>query len=137
MGTALRLPATRVHRDIAAPAGAVWDLLIDVRAWPQWGPSVRRAVLDGDGTRLERGSRGTVWTVAGVRLPFAVCSFEPGRHWSWRVAGVRATGHTVTPRAGGCRVVFEVPWWAPVYLTVCAVALERIEKMAVAREQPG
>ena len=135
MGTAPRLPATRVHRDIPAPAGVVWDLLIDVRAWPQWGPSVRHAVLDGDGTRLGPGSRGTVWTVAGVRLPFAVSGFDPGRHWSWRVAGVPATGHTVTPTAAGCRVVFEAPWWAPAYLTVCAVALTRIEKMAVAEQQ--
>lgn len=136
MGIAPRLPVTRVHRDIAAPADAVWDLLVDVRAWPAWGPSVRRAALDGGGTHVERGSRGTVWTVAGVGLPFTITGFDPGRHWSWRVAGVPATGHTVTATADGCRVVFEVPWWAPAYLTVCAVALARIDTMAVSRPDP-
>ena len=47
MGIALRPRVIRVDRYVAAPAQAAWELLTDVRAWPRWGPSVRRAVLEG------------------------------------------------------------------------------------------
>jgi len=42
------------------------------------------------------------------------------------VANIAATRHEVQPLPHGCRVVFGVPWWAPAYLPVCAVALHRI-----------
>ena len=81
--------------------------------------------------------------MAGVSLTFAVTSFEEGsfrdgcdekgRAWSWAVAGVAATGHRVGAAPGGCLVTFSVPWWAPPYLLVCAVALRRIDRLA-ARE---
>lgn len=132
MGIALRPPVVRIDRHIDAPAEAAWRLLTDVSAWPQWGPSVRRAVLDGGGTRLTAGARGTVWTVAGVRMGFAVTEFEPGRRWSWRVAGVPATGHEVAGAPGGCRVAFEVPWWAGPYVAVCSAALGRIDTLLTA-----
>ena len=35
-----------VDRSIAAPPSAVWDLLVDLDAWPLWGPTVRAARLD-------------------------------------------------------------------------------------------
>lgn len=62
-------------------------------------------------------------------MPFTVNDFRPERGWSWTVAGVPATGHEVTPVEGGCRVRFDVPWWAGAYLPVCAVALARIDKL--------
>lgn len=130
MGIALRPRAVSVDRRIGAPAEVVWNLLVDLRCWPMWGPSVRRATLDDGGTHLSAGARGTVWTVAGVAMPFRVTDFEPGRRWAWRVAGVPATGHQVLVEPGGCRVVFEVPWWAGAYLAVCAVALSRIDTLA-------
>lgn len=134
MGIALRGSIVRVQRRVDAPAAVVWDLLVDVVAWPTWGPSVRRAVLD-DGTgRLTLGARGTVWTAVGVALPFTVTEFVPGRRWGWSVAGVPATGHEVEPDSGGCRVSFEVPWWATAYLPVCAMALSRIDKIARRRQ---
>ena len=115
-----------VDRFIAAPPGQAWDLLVDVTAWPQWGPSVRRAILRDGATGLSLGARGDVWTAVGVRMPFVITEFEPGHRWSWRVSGVPATRHQVTASPGGCRVRFEVPWWATAYLPVCAVALSRI-----------
>lgn len=119
-----------VGRDIAAPPEVVWGLLVDLDAWPLWGPSVRRAALHDGGRMLGPAMRGTVWTAAGVALPFRVTTFEPGRTWSWTVAGVSATDHRVDPTPGGCRVSFGVPWWAGAYGAVCAVALGRIDRLA-------
>ena len=121
-----------VDRVIAAPPAAVWRLLIDVRTWPVWGPSVRRAVLDDGGNLLSAGARGTVWTVAGIRMPFTITEFIPDHRWCWRVAGVSATSHHLVAADRGCRVRFEVPWWAPAYLPVCAVGLDRLAELAQA-----
>lgn len=90
---------------------------------------MRRATLRDGTTELSAGALGTVWPAIGVPMSFAVNDFQPGRRWSWTVAGVPATGHEVIPAEGGCRVRFEVPWWAVAYLPVCAVALARIEEM--------
>jgi hypothetical protein len=132
-----------VSRRIAAPAEGVWALLTDTGKWPAWGPSITgvepagRGAGQGPGPAagpgpgiLAPGSRGRVRTVLGAALPYTVTAFEPGRYWSWSVAGIPATGHRVVPQNGGCLVTFTVPWWAPAYLPVCAVALRRIERLA-------
>lgn len=107
-----------------------WRLLVDVDEWPRWGPSVRRAALD-DGSRLiSAGAQGTVWTAVGVPMRFVITDFDPGRRWVWKVAGVTATGHAVCAAPGGCRVRFDVPWWATAYLPVCGAALGTIERLA-------
>ncbi|HYO02541.1 MAG TPA: SRPBCC family protein [Mycobacterium sp.] len=116
-------------RTMAVPSSAAWRVLTDLDAWPQWGPTVSGAELT-DGGPLRLGSRGRVWTPVGVALPFEITEFDDGRAWAWKVAGVPATWHAVAPLPGGCRVSFGVPIWAPIYLTVCAVALKRIEKLA-------
>ena len=90
---------------------------------------MRRAELDDGGRELGAGARGTVWTALGPSFRFRVTDFEPGRRWSWEVAGVKATGHEVITTPGGCRVRFDVPWWAVAYLPVCAVALAKIQKL--------
>ncbi|MCW2520506.1 MAG: Polyketide cyclase / dehydrase and lipid transport [Mycobacterium sp.] len=118
-------------RTIAAAPEAAWHVLTDLDAWPRWGPTVQRAELSDPGA-LRLGSRGKVWTPVGVALPFEVTEFDDGHAWAWKVAGVPATRHAVTPAPGGCRVSFGVPIWAPVYLTVCAIALKRIEDLATA-----
>ena len=105
----------------------MWDLLVTVEQWPRWGPSVRAVALDT--ARIVGASRGTVDTVLGVTLPFEVTAFEEGRAWSWRVAGLPATDHTVVGVDGGTRVTFGVPWLAAPYLGVCALALRRIERL--------
>jgi hypothetical protein len=118
-----------VERVVPAPTPAVWDVLVDVEAWPEWGPSISGAELGAPGEKLELGSVGHVTTAIGLTLPFVITEFDDGRHWAWKVAGVSATRHRVQPAGEGCRVIFEVPWWAPPYLAVCAVALRRIEAM--------
>lgn len=134
-----------VSRRIAASAEDVWALLTDTGKWPDWGPSITGVEPAAAGNPalppagpaagpvsggLAPGSRGKVRTVLGTALPYTVTAFEPGRYWAWSVAGIPATGHRVIPQDGGCLVTFSVPWWAPFYLPVCALALRRIERLA-------
>ena len=126
----VRLVPLSVSRSIAAPPDVAWRLLTDLAAWPQWGPSVAGASLEGDELRL--GTRGSVRTAVGVSLPFEVTAFDAGRMWAWKVGGVAATDHHVEATPDGCLVTFGVPWWAPGYLAVCAIALRRIERLALA-----
>lgn len=119
-----------VSRTIAAPPDELWRLLVEVAAWPQWGPTVARAELTGGATEIRAGSRGRVHPPVGPALPFEVTELVPGRRWSWRVAGVPATTHAVEPAGAGTRVTFGVPVWAPAYLAVCALALRRLDRLA-------
>jgi uncharacterized protein YndB with AHSA1/START domain len=116
-----------VTRHIDAPATAVWKVLVDLDAWPQWGPTVSRAELDG--AELTLGATGRVYTPVGIALPFKIIDFDGGRRWAWSVAGVPATSHSVEPDGNGCRAGMSAPWWAPAYLPVLAIALQRIEKL--------
>ena len=129
-----------VTRRIAAPADVVWRLLTDTAQWPAWGPSISGVEPEPADTApagLAPGSRGRVRTVLGLSLPYTVTAFEAGRYWSWSVAGIPATGHRVVPESGGCLVTFTVPWWAPAYLPVCALALRRIGQLAAGSGASG
>ena len=122
-----------ISRRIAAEPDVVWRLLTDLEAWPDWGPSISGASIDDEsdgGGRLRLGSRGSVRTAVGVSLPFEVTELVEGRSWAWAVAGVPATGHRVESADDGCVATFTVPWWAPGYLAVCAIALRRIDRLA-------
>lgn len=112
-----------VDRRIDAPAEAAWDVLVDTRRWPEWGPSIRR--VECSDRRIRAGSTGRLWTVGGLELPFEVTTFED-RRWGWEVAGVPATGHRSEDAGRGCRVVFELPVFAAGYVPVCLLALSRI-----------
>ena len=119
-----------IHREIDAPADVLWELLADPEMWPTWGPSVRRATIDGDA--LAAGTRGTVTTSFGVALPFEITAWEPGVRWAWKVARIGATDHTVESLGPNrCRVGFGVPWPAAAYLAVCRVALGRLDTQAM------
>jgi len=125
-----------VRRDIDAPAPVLWELLADPERWSSWGPTVRGAVLEDHQLRL--GSRGTVTTVVGLRLPFEITAFEGGVRWAWRVAGVPATDHTVASLGPDrCRVGLGAPWAAAPYLAVCRMALSRLDELATGRDPEG
>ena len=129
MDVGLRQRMPTIERHIPAPIDVVWNLLVDLDAWPQWGPSIQRAELAQPGP-LKLGSRGRVWTPFGLALPFTITEFEVNRCWAWDVAGIGATRHEVRPADEGSRLAFGVPWWAPIYLPVCAIALQRIGRLA-------
>ena len=121
------MPEARLR--IHTRAEIVWRLLIDTTAWPNWGPSVR--AVDCPTRLVGPGVSGRVQTAVGVWLPFSIAEWVPGRFWSWKVAGVSATGHTViaTDR-NSCDAIFTVPRWAPFYLPVCRRALHRLAILA-------
>jgi hypothetical protein len=115
-----------VSRVVDAPADSAWTVLRDTHLWAEWGPSV--GAVDAPTRYVERGTSGRV-RVAGVWVPFEVTGCEPYR-WTWRVAGLPATGHVVDPLdERRCRVAFEIPLAAAPYAVVCRVALRRIEQL--------
>lgn len=120
---------TWVRRDIDAPAGLLWELLIDPDRWPCWGPSVRAADVS---RPLQLGTTGHVETFFGIELGFEIVAYDEGVRWAWKVAGVRATDHTVVPLGPDrCRVGFGVGWPAAPYLAVCRIALGRLDALAL------
>lgn len=119
----------RSAAQVAAPALRVWQLLVDTHAWPQWGPSVR--AVDAPVRFIAAGMHGRVQTALGLWLPFEITDWEEGRAWAWRVGGLPATGHRVTPATGNsCHVAFTIPSWAPLYVPVCRLALRRLAALA-------
>ncbi|WP_122089359.1 SRPBCC family protein [Halalkalicoccus subterraneus] len=118
-----------IARTIDAPAGDVWELLIDTHRWPEWSPSITDVECQERGIRT--GSTGRVRLVGGIGLPFEI-TYCDGYRWTWEVAGVPATGHRIDPRngSGSCRAVFELPLLAAGYAPVCRLALSRIARLA-------
>ena len=113
----------------AAPRAAVWDIFVDTRRWPEWGPSVREVVCSD--RKIRAGSAGRVRTALGFWIPFEITDFDPPRRWCWKVGGLPATGHRVDEEpAGGSLVVFEVPFAAFPYGIICLVAARRIARIA-------
>jgi len=95
--------------DIAAPPIAVWGVLVDFAAYPDWNPFIRR--LQGEaraGARLEV----TVQPPGGKPMTFRprVLAAEPARELSWRgrvlLPGLfdGEHGFRLEAVAGGCRL---------------------------------
>lgn len=96
------------------------------------------------------GTRGTVRLVGGLSLPFEIETCSDGR-WTWRVCGLRATGHRVEPapidtgdggdtedvRPERCRAVFEIPVLAAPYAVVCLRALSHLDYLARENHEPS
>ena len=121
----------RLAIEVFAPSDLVWQLLTEFRHWPAWGPSVRE--VDSSSVRVAPGVRGRVRTPVGIWLPFVITAVEPGRSWNWRVGGIDATGHVVTPLGDSqCRVEFTVSRWLLPYLLVLRVGLRRLKELAEA-----
>ena len=77
-----------VDRLIAAPSSAAWNVLVDLDAWPQWGPTVSGARLDSPHTELSLGATGVVRTSLGFGVPFVVILIARG---PWPAANSHVT----------------------------------------------
>ncbi|HMA86377.1 MAG TPA: SRPBCC family protein [Desulfosalsimonadaceae bacterium] len=118
-----------ISEAVAAPPQAVWQLLIDTQAWPEWGPSV--AAVACKDRYIGPAAAGRIKTRVGLWVGFEVTDFMPGTCWAWRVAGIRATGHRVAARdEHRCRLFFDLPKIAAPYAWVCRTAARRIKRMA-------
>lgn len=119
----------RARIEIEAAAGDVWRILTNFEDWPTWGPTVRD--VRSEATGVAPGVTGQVKTVAGVWLPFEITDVEPGRLWTWKVAGVPATGHYVSEAEDGRTVVeFTVPIVLAPYALVLRAGLKRLSRLA-------
>ncbi|MBL6618192.1 MAG: SRPBCC domain-containing protein [Reyranella sp.] len=98
--------------DIDAPADAIWRVLVDFKAYPEWNPFIRRLVGEAKvGARLE------VTAQAEGRKPMTfkptVLVAEPGRELRWRgrvlMPGIFDGEHAfiIEPQAKGCRLRHE------------------------------
>jgi hypothetical protein len=115
--------------EIEATADRVWSLLTEFRHWPAWGPSVR--AVDSEAEAVGPGVKGRVQTPFGLWLPFEIQGYESQRYWDWSVAGVRATGHRVTPLSDvRTRVAFTAPRLFMPYKFVLARGLSRLQAIA-------
>ncbi|MFB9239037.1 SRPBCC family protein [Plantactinospora siamensis] len=91
---------------IEASAEEVWQVLSDVRRWPEWTPTMSRVEVLEDGP-LRVGSRARVRQPRLREATWTVCRLEPGRSFAWvtRAAGLRCLGdHVVTPGPDGTHV---------------------------------
>jgi hypothetical protein len=119
----------RVSREIHASPRTVWPLLAEFRHWPAWGPTVTAVASDAD--EVSPGVRGRVRTPVGIWLPFEITTVEVEKSWTWRVAGIRATGHRLDEVAADrCLVEFSVSFWLAPYGAVLALGLRRLQALA-------
>ena len=88
---------TQEQVDIEAPADVVWDVMTDVRRWPEWTDSITSVEALQDGP-LRVGAK---FRVRQPRLPRAVwevTEVQPGRSFTWvnRTPGLVSTAtHSV------------------------------------------
>ena len=90
-----------VSRTIAAPPDVVWGLLVEIDAWPRWGPTVGLAWLDDRATQIHEGSTGQ--GAAGARAGAAVHDHRVRARAALVVAGRRDPGDHPRGGAGGSR----------------------------------
>ncbi|THB72054.1 MAG: hypothetical protein D6B25_17555 [Desulfobulbaceae bacterium] len=128
----IRLKSGRlvIDRDIASAAEIVWDCLTDTRLWKEWGPSVSEVVCDHQ--YIKQAVQGRIRTAMGFWVSFSISEYRHLSFWQWRVAGYRATGHTLeTLGPQSCRLAFDMPLLAAPYLFICYLALRRIERLCL------
>jgi len=118
-----------VCKVISASPEAVWDILTDTRLWPAWGPSLLN--VDCNDRYIKLDSKGRVKTLFLFWLPFTVTKFRHMHFWTWNIGPVKATGHTLTRKNEMfCELCFDMAWWAAIYISVCWLALVKIDKIA-------
>ena len=105
--------ATAVHvRNeiaIAAPAQAVWAVLVRATDWPRWYPNARDVRLADGGSDLTAHAHFT-WTTFGVAVSSTVREFVPAARIAWDGHGTLLDVYhawLIEPRGVGCWVLTE------------------------------
>lgn len=124
--------------EIKAPVATVWDLTMDVEAWPSITPTMTR-IERVDGAPLQIGSdvrikqpgqRERVWTVQAL---------EPQRRFAWstRAMGMTMTGsHQLDESAGGTRNTLAIDLDGPL-APVLGPLMKRPLRRALTAENEG
>jgi uncharacterized protein YndB with AHSA1/START domain len=103
--------------DITAPPQRVWDLISDVRHWPQLLPHTVTSVTRIEADRPEEvGARYVMEQPKLPRATWELTEWAPPHRFSWRSrrAGVVTTGtHVVEPQGDGSRVTLSIDWTGP------------------------
>jgi uncharacterized protein YndB with AHSA1/START domain len=117
-----------IKREFIASPESAWDLLTDTTKWRLWGPTVRSVTCSD--RYIHKGSWGKVRTPIGLWVPFSITEYEHENYWTWKVAGIQATGHRLVQfNTDSCMVAFELPLsWLP-YSIVCRIALKRMARI--------
>ena len=106
----MRRIATAV--DIDAPADAIWRMLVDFDAYPDWNPFIRRLVGEAKVGAQAR-SHGAACGPQADDLPADGAVAEPNRELRWLgrvlVPGIFDGEHAfvIEPQAKGCRLRHE------------------------------
>lgn len=119
---------------IAAPAALVWELTVDIEAWPRLSPSmseVRRL----DAGPLQVGSEAEV-TQPGLRpATWRVTTLEPGQLFVWAssATGVKSVGeHLIVPDGDGCKLMLRINQTGPLAWLVGLVYGRKIRQFVEA-----
>jgi uncharacterized protein YndB with AHSA1/START domain len=103
--------------DIDAPPQRVWDLICDVRHWPQLLPDTVTSVEPVEADRPEEvGARYVVAQPRLRRATWEVTEWVPPHRFTWRsrTAGVTTTGtHVVEAEGDGSRATLSIDWTGP------------------------
>lgn len=91
----------------SADPDAAWALLARPDRWHEWAPHVRGAWGLG-APEVREGARGAARLLGVVPVPVRITRVDPGRSWTWRVAGTVEMDHRVDTRAGGCTVTVTI-----------------------------
>ncbi|MGE3960094.1 MAG: SRPBCC family protein [Dehalococcoidia bacterium] len=99
------------HRiEIAAPVERVWELTLDVEAWPQLTPSIT-SVRRLDTGPMALGSQARIKQPAQSERTWTVTELQPLRRFAWatKVMGATMTGgHDLEAVPGGTRNTLSV-----------------------------
>lgn len=97
---------SRAEGGVLAPADKVWDLLVEVAAWPSWHPGISGVQYPG---RLAPGATFR-WKAGSRHLESKILAVQRPQLVAWEGSGRGARSRQVfriTPRETDCHVVTE------------------------------
>ncbi len=95
--------------DIKAPPEVVWDIMIDVRAWPEWYVGATNLTVRSPDERIGPGVV-VSWRTMGLDFDSKVAEFTPPTRFAWESRKAVIRGYhawLIIPTAGGCRVITD------------------------------